>query len=79
MLYEVITSAPIAHAAARTDNPVRQGLVAMTGVFFDTLVICTLTGLVILVTGVWDNGLTSSALTQSAFASVLDQTGVVIT
>jgi len=71
-------SAPIAHAAARTDNPVRQGLVAMTGVFFDTLVICTMTALVILVTGVWDSGLTSSALTQSAFASALDSVGIAI-
>jgi len=71
-------SAPIAHAAARTDNPLRQGLIAMTGVFFDTLVICTLTGLVILVTGSWESGLTSSALTQSAFQSVLAGTGSII-
>jgi len=48
-------SAPIAHAAARTDEPVREGMVALMEPFIDTLVICTLTGLVILSTGVWDD------------------------
>jgi AGCS family alanine or glycine:cation symporter len=48
-------SAPIAHAAAKTKEPVREGVVAMVGPFVDTLLICTLTGLVILITGVWDN------------------------
>ena len=46
-------SAPIAHAAAKTSEPVREGLVASLGPFIDTLVICTMTGLVILVSGVW--------------------------
>ncbi|MGD8361975.1 MAG: sodium:alanine symporter family protein [Gemmatimonadota bacterium] len=46
-------SAPIAHAAAKTDKPVREGVVAMLGPFIDTLVICTLTGLAIVLTGVW--------------------------
>jgi AGCS family alanine or glycine:cation symporter len=46
-------SAPIAHAAAKTDQPVREGVVAMLGPLIDTLVICTITGLVILLTGVW--------------------------
>ena len=46
-------SAPIAHAAAKTDEPVREGMVAMLGPFIDTLVICSMTGLVILTTGVW--------------------------
>jgi AGCS family alanine or glycine:cation symporter len=46
-------SAPIAHAAAKTDEPIREGVVAMIGPFIDTLVICTMTGLVILITGVW--------------------------
>lgn len=49
-----IGSAAIAHSAARTDEPVREGLVAMLGPFIDTLVICTLTGLVIVSTGAWD-------------------------
>ena len=47
-------SAPIAHAAAKTDKPVREGMVAMLGPFIDTLVICTMTGLCIVLTGVWD-------------------------
>jgi len=46
-------SAPIAHAAAETDNPVRQGSVAMLGTFIDTLIICTITGLVIVTSGQW--------------------------
>jgi AGCS family alanine or glycine:cation symporter len=46
-------SAPIAHAAAKTDEPVREGLVAMVGPMIDTLIICTITGLVILATGAW--------------------------
>jgi AGCS family alanine or glycine:cation symporter len=46
-------SAPIAHAAAKTDEPIREGVVAMIGPFIDTLLICTMTGLVILVSGVW--------------------------
>jgi AGCS family alanine or glycine:cation symporter len=46
-------SAPIAHAAAKTDEPIREGMVAMLGPFIDTLIICSMTGLVILITGVW--------------------------
>ena len=46
-------SAPIAHAAAETDNPVRQGSVAMLGTFIDTIIICTITGLVIVTSGQW--------------------------
>jgi len=46
-------SAPIAHAAAKTDEPIREGVVAMLGPFIDTLIICTMTGLVILTSGVW--------------------------
>lgn len=48
-------SAPIAHAAAKTDQPVREGVVALLEPFIDTLMICTMTGLVILITGVWDD------------------------
>ncbi|MBZ0269278.1 alanine:cation symporter family protein, partial [bacterium] len=48
-------SAPIAHAAAKTDEPVREGVVAMLGPFIDTLVICSLTGLAIVLTGVWSD------------------------
>src|SRR5690606_18428 len=45
---------PIAHAAAKTDEPVREGVVALLEPFIDTLLICTMTGLVIVITGVWD-------------------------
>ena len=47
-------SAPIAHAAAKTNEPVREGAVAMLGPLIDTLIICTMTGLIIVITGVWD-------------------------
>jgi AGCS family alanine or glycine:cation symporter len=58
-------SAPIAHAAAKTDKPVREGVVAMLGPFIDTLVICTLTGLTIVITGVWsDHRSTGGALSE---------------
>ena len=63
-------SAPIAAAAAKTNEPVEQGLISMTGTFIDTLIICTLTGLTILVTGVWNGDLNGVALTQSAFSTV---------
>ncbi|HFU4222412.1 TPA: alanine/glycine:cation symporter family protein [Streptococcus suis] len=69
-------SAPIAAAAAKSDNPVEQGLISMTGTFIDTLIICTLTGLMILVTGQWSiEGLAGAPLTQAAFASVFGQPG----
>ena len=63
-------SAPIAAAAAKKNEPVEQGLISMTGTFIDTLIICTLTGLTILVTGVWHGNLDGVALTQSAFSTV---------
>lgn len=66
-------SAAIAHAAARTDSPVRQGHIAMLGTFLDTLVVCTMTGLAILVSGVYRPGgaLTGSALTAAGFQTAL--------
>ena len=48
-----VGTAPMAHGAAKTDEPVREGLVAMLGPFIDTIIVCTLTALAILVTGVW--------------------------
>ncbi len=60
-------SAPIAHAAAKEDEPVREGLVAMMGPFIDTVVICTLTALVIVVSGAWSSGLNGASLTARAF------------
>ncbi len=60
-------SAPMVHATADTDHPVRQGLYGVFEVFVDTLVICTATALVILVTGSWTSGLTGAALSARAF------------
>ncbi len=60
-------SAPIAHASAQTNNPVAQGLVAMLGTFIDTLVVCTITGLAIVVSGEWTTGVNGAALTSAAF------------
>ncbi|NQN49198.1 sodium:alanine symporter family protein [Streptococcus suis] len=69
-------SAPIAAAAAKSDNPVEQGLISMTGTFIDTIIICTLTGLTILVTGQWSvEGLEGAPLTQAAFATIFGNTG----
>lgn len=61
-------SAPIVHAAARTDHPVRQGLYGIFEVFVDTMLVCTTTGLAILVTGVWSGGGTGAELAGQAFA-----------
>ena len=61
-------SAPIAHGAAQTKEPVREGLVAMLGPFIDTLVICTMTALVILVSGAYTSGLNGANLTAHGFA-----------
>ncbi|MGL6002275.1 MAG: alanine/glycine:cation symporter family protein [Plesiomonas sp.] len=68
-------SAPIAAAAARTNEPVRQGLISMTGTFIDTLVICTMTGLALVVTGVWNGPLSGAAMTNAAFSSGLNGIG----
>ncbi|SIQ93594.1 alanine or glycine:cation symporter, AGCS family [Shewanella morhuae] len=64
-------SAPIAHAAAQTNNPVAQGLVAMLGTFIDTIVVCSITGLAIVVSGSWTSGENGAALTSYAFAHAL--------
>lgn len=69
-------SAPIAAAAAKTEEPVEQGLVSMTGTFIDTIIICTLTGLTIIVTGGWSSALNGASLTQQAFSTVFGQFGI---
>jgi AGCS family alanine or glycine:cation symporter len=61
-------SAPMVHAAAQTDHPVRQGLYGIFEVFVDTILVCTATGLVILSTGVWQSGSTGAALAGEAFS-----------
>ena len=71
-------SSPMAHAAARTNEPVREGLVAMMEPFIDTLIICTMTGLIIVVTGVFTESnasLMGAALTAHAFSSSLGTAG----
>jgi AGCS family alanine or glycine:cation symporter len=74
-------SSPMAHAAARTNEPVREGLVAMMEPFIDTLVICTLTGLVIVVTGAWQessDSLMGAALTAHAFSNTIGNAGAMV-
>ena len=60
-------SAPIVAAAAKTKWPAEQGLISMTGTFIDTIIICTLTGLTLVVTGVWQGDLNGAAMTEQAF------------
>ena len=72
-------SALIAHAAARTNEPVEQGLIAMLGTFIDTLVVCTMTGLVIMLTGVLESGISGASLTASAFGSAIPGGELVVT
>ena len=72
-------SAPIAHAAAQTDHPVRQGLWGMFSVFVDTIVICSMTAFVVLSTGVWKNsGIEASSMTTVAFTSFYGPIGGII-
>jgi len=61
-------SAPIAHAAAKTEEPVREGLVAMVGPFVDTIIVCSMTALVIIITGVWTSGENGAPLTALGFS-----------
>ncbi|MEK9712915.1 MAG: sodium:alanine symporter family protein [Thalassolituus sp.] len=68
-------SAPIAHATATTDSPVRQGTIAMLGTFIDTIVICSITGLVIVASGAWQSGESGASLTAAAFNSGLPVIG----
>jgi AGCS family alanine or glycine:cation symporter len=68
-------SAPIAHAAATTTSPVRQGTIAMLGTFIDTIIICSITGLVIIVSGVWTAGENGASLTAAAFETTLPGIG----
>ncbi|CCQ73685.1 sodium:alanine symporter family protein [Magnetospira sp. QH-2] len=60
-------TAPIAHAAAKTNDPVRQGTIGMLGTFIDTIIICSMTALVIVMTGAWDSGKTGAELSTHAF------------
>lgn len=78
-------SSPIAHAAAQTNNPVRQGTIAMLGTFLDTIIICSITGLAIVASGAWQfcdpnianscTGITGAPLTAAAFSAGLPGAG----
>ncbi len=68
-------SAPIAAAAARTHDPVKQALVSMTQTFIDTLVVCTMTALVILTANAWTQGVSAGQLTSASFAETLGSPG----
>ena len=71
-----VGTAPMAHGAAKTDEPVREGLVAMLGPFIDTIIVCTLTALAILVTGVWKTSDTNGvSLTATAFGNAMPGIG----
>ena len=64
-------SAPIAHATATSNSSVEQGLIAMLGTFIDTIIVCSITGLVIVVSGTWTSGLTGASLSTAAFGQML--------
>ncbi|RMG62556.1 MAG: sodium/alanine symporter, partial [Bacteroidetes bacterium] len=71
-----IGTAPMAHGAAKTQEPVREGLIAMLGPAIDTLVVCTFTALAIIVTGAWEGGSEEGiAITLSAFAHSMPEAG----
>ena len=71
-------SAPIASAAAKTEWPAEQGLISMTGTFIDTMIVCSITGLSLILTGVWTGELRGAQLTQAAFASVFPDSGAYV-
>ncbi|MDD4600133.1 Amino-acid carrier protein AlsT [bioreactor metagenome] len=71
-------SAPIAAAAAKTKWPAEQGLISMTGTFIDTIIICTMTGLTLVVTDAWSTEFKGAALTQVAFASAFPEFGPLV-
>ena len=72
-------SAPIAAAAAKTKHPVTQALVSMTQTFIDTIIVCSMTGLVLIVTGVWNSGKTGAELTTMAFQSAIPGGAMIVT
>ena len=71
-------SAPIAAAAAKTKWPAEQGLISMTGTFIDTIIICSMTGLALVLTGVWQGNSAGAMMTTDAFATTYGQPGVAI-
>lgn len=69
-------SAPIAAAAAKTKSPVKQGLISMIGTFIDTILICTMTGLALVLTGAFNSGLEGVAMTTAAFETAFPIAGL---
>ncbi len=72
-------SAPIAHAAAQTNDPVRQGMIGMLGTFIDTIIICTMTALVIILTGAWTSGENGASLSTLAFGQGITGGNYIVT
>ncbi|SHJ24222.1 alanine/glycine:cation symporter family protein [Parasporobacterium paucivorans] len=68
-------SAPIASAAARTNSCAKQGLISMTGTFFDTIIVCTMTGIILVMTGAWSGNNAGTDMTNSAFGTGLAGVG----
>ena len=68
-------SAPIAAAAAKTKYPAEQGLISMTGTFIDTIIICTMTGLALVLTGAWQSDVAGAAMTNAAFVTAYGSIG----
>ena len=71
-------SAPIAAAAAKTKWPAEQGLISMTGTFIDTIIICSMTGLALVLTGVWKGSSAGAMMTTDAFATAYGHAGVIL-
>jgi len=71
-------SAPIAAAAAKTNDPVRQSLVSMTQTFIDTLVVCTMTALIILISPFWEQGVSPGVITMQCFTMYLGSFGTIV-
>ncbi|WP_325175915.1 alanine/glycine:cation symporter family protein [Paenibacillus profundus] len=71
-------SAPIAAAAAKVKWPAEQGLVSMTGTFFDTIIICSLTGLTLIITGVWNGSTDGAEMTQAAFDAAMPYGSIIL-
>ena len=71
-------SAGIAHSAAQTNNPVRQGYISMIGVFIDTIVVCSMTAVTVVIAGVWHNGEISTALVASALNTTIPFGGAIV-
>lgn len=71
-------TSPMIHAAAKTSHPVRQGMMGAFEVFADTIIVCSISALVILVTGEWSSGVTGATLTLNAFETVMGKTGRII-